>query len=309
MQRLSCHIKIANLSFDFVSEVEIESAWDKLTTRAKIIIPRNVKLKDGGVLPQIKKGDPVEIYLGYDGDNQEQFIGYVSQIKADLPLEIECEDEMWQLKQIRVSNAWKKVSLQTMLSTILPGYTIRSQDMDLGAFRISEVSAAKVLDALKRQYGLRSFFVGKILYVGLLHPLTPVSWNYSFQYNIISNQLEYLSQDDHKIKLKAISILPNGKKIEEELGDPDGESRTLHYYNLDQSSLKEAAQAEIDKLKRSGYKGSFLAFGDSSIFHGDAVSLLDDEYPDREGSYQVEGVTTRFGQGGYRKEIKLGAKL
>lgn len=310
MKRLTTYITIGDLVFDFVHQVSVSSSWKQLTDTAQISLPRNIRLKDGGVLPNIPVGAAVSIQIGYDLDNVEVFAGYVARIGADLPIVLECEDEMWNLKQTIVSESWAKVGLRTMLNAILPSNIVYDAvDVDLGAFRIDQVSVAKVLETLQSQYGLRSYFQENVLYVGFAHSRDPEQHPYSFQENIVSSGLEYRLKENTRLQVRAVSMQPDNTKLEVKLGDEGGEQRTLHYYNLDQETLQARAEAELARLKVDGYRGSFQAFGDPVCLHGDVAEVADSEYPDRAGSYLVDRVDVRFGQGGYRREIHLGGKV
>jgi hypothetical protein len=129
-----------------------------------------------------------------------------------------------------------------------------------------------------------------------------------FQRNVISSNLEYRIKADRRLKIRAISILPNNQKIEIQLGDPDGEEHTLHFYDLPESTLRQQATATMDQLHYDGYAGDLELFGLPYIQHGDIVRLRDNAYPEREGNYLVDEVERVFGVKGYRQRIKIGPK-
>lgn len=307
MKRLTCDIQIGKFQFDFVTEVEIQSTWKRLTDTATIQLPRKIVWKGENLRDVLKRGDEVNVSLGWDFDNRVEFQGYISEIGSRIPVEFKCEDEMWKLKQTNITKAWRSVSLKTMLGEILPIYEIVTVDAELGPFRISKVSAAKVLESLQSQYGFYSFFRGKTLYVGFPYTLTEsTKVVYEFEKNIIADNLVYRRLDDIKIKVRAVSLMPDGSQEKIELGDDDGELRTLHFYNLSRAQLRESAQAQIERLKYPGYKGSFETFGVPFIQHGNVASIRGGEYPERAGDYLVDAVRTRFGQNGFKRDIELG---
>jgi len=125
---------------------------------------------------------------------------------------------------------------------------------------------------------------------------------------VIDNDLIWKNEDETKIKLKAISMLPDNKKIEIEVGDSDGEQRTAHYYDLTEKTLKTIAESEIKKFKFSGFRGGFTMFGSPRIKHGDVIVLKSYKLPERNGTYFVDTVETTFGQNGFRQKIELGRK-
>lgn len=120
-------------SINFVNDVEIKSGWKDLTVTAKIILPRNIYLKDpnspNGLInwanqgayasmtgnptpPILMRGDRVSISLGYYYNpgsgyiikTNEEFNGFITKINPKMPMEIECEDNMWLLKQAQCPN-------------------------------------------------------------------------------------------------------------------------------------------------------------------------------------------------------------
>lgn len=311
MRQLTCDIRIGQFQFFFVTEVSIESSWKQLTDRAQITLPRKLKWKDKYLRDEIKRGDGVEIYLGYDFDMNLEFSGYVSEVRNGVPVEILCEDEMWQLKQTNITKAWRTVTLPVMLKEIVPaGITVNALDADLGPFRINKVSVAKVLEKLRQVYGFVSFFRDGVLQVG--YPYSQVQSDrgaFLFEGDIISNRLEYKKADDTKIKVRAISVLPGGDVIERELGAQDGEIHTLHFYNLSAAQLLQSAEEEAKRLRYEGYRGDFETFGAPYLQHSDIADLNSIEYPERAGSYLIDETKVRFGMQGFRRSIKLGPKV
>jgi len=94
-----------------------------------------------------------------------------------------------------------------------------------------------------------------------------------------------------------------------EPGDPEGEKRTLTYFNVSKEELTKFAQLEIDKLKFTGSRGKITVFGTPVVRHGDRVQLIDKAIPDRNGLYLCAKVETTFGLGRYRQQIELGPKV
>jgi len=310
MLRLISKITIGNKSFKYVNDLTISSTWKTFTDTATIKIPnRFLKGKEtivAGSNNVFKRGDQVKIEIGYFDEMVTEFSGYVSKIKSGSPFEIDCEDAAFLLKQKTISKSWKSVSLKQLIGDIvdIPFETVSAE---LGAFKVTRVNAVQILAELKKTYGLTSFIRDGKLFVGVPYTGGGKDHEFDFNKNIISSNLEFVRSDDVKIKVNAISMNPDNTKTEVETGDADGDSRTLTFYNLTQSELKSAADREIDRLKYSGWRGSFMAFGKPSVQHGDTVTLNDDRFPERNGKYFIEGVEKSFGVNGFRQNIKLGA--
>jgi hypothetical protein len=305
---MNCKILIGNYEFVHCSSFECNSSWKTLADTAKILLP-NVK---SILSKELKRGMPVEIWAGYDGNLTQEFKGYVSKITASSPVEIECEDEMWKLKQEEVSKSWRSVDLSAMLRDILPGAKINSPNVNLSPFRVDKLTKAKVLEKIKDEFGLIAYFRGKTLHVGFPYFETGLgSVGYHFQKNIPSGGVDNLSfsfKDDVKVKVKAISVMPDNKKITVDVGDKDGEVHTLHFYNKSKSEIEKLAQKNIEKFKYDGYKGSFISFGEPFASHSMIAVVWDDKYPERAGRYFIDSVNVSYGPNGYRREIELGKK-
>lgn len=310
MLTLQSDITVGNLRFKTASSVRITKTWKQLTDTARIEFPRNLKLKNKSLKERVQVGQKVTIQLGYKPDLQEEFRGYVTNVSPTEPFVIECQDEMWKLKQTNISQQFEATTLPDMLSQILPGdLETNIKQVELGPYRINNASIAKVLRNVKDNYGIQSFFRGNTLVVGFPYPDEPEQVNYHMQKNVANDRLEYRTEDDAKIKVEAISIQPDNTKESVTVGDDEGELRTLHFYNISKGELKSRAEDKLSELKVAGYDGSFTAFGIPYVQHGYQVNLKDRRYPEREGSYMVDRVVTTFGSNGFRREVELGKQV
>lgn len=299
-----------------VVSVKIESSWRNLTTTAVIELPgrwifkeRQVSIKDW-----VQRGDRVRISLGYNQTLAEEFVGYVTDVSPRIPITLTCEDEMYQLKKRPAKFSYASVRLPKLLHDICPaGTQINALDVDLGHFRAKSTTVAKVLEKLKSDYGFVSYFQSGVLYCGKVYqkgkPATTTT--FSFQRDVLSDQLEYRDRDDLKVRVKATSHLATGKKLSVVVGDvndPDAEERTLQYFDIKtEAGLRALAMLDVPKLKVTGYKGSFTTYGLPSMRHGQIAALVSSEYPERNGDFFIDAVTKTFHAGGYRQEITLGS--
>lgn len=312
MLRLTSEITIGTNRIQGVNSFESESDFEKLTATATLKIARRVDWKGKKITDFIKRKQKVTVRLGYDGKNETVFVGYVRDIGVNYPVEITLEDSMYLLKTGEKTKYWKSVNLSEVLDFIVPDgieYVVTGE-RDLGEFRISQVTPAQVLDYLKEKYFVFSFFVGEVLHVGIrfVPEVKPVHVMH-FERNIISNELEYRFEDDVQILIKAVVIGTDNKRQELREGDPDGEVRTLHYYNTPISDVKKQLVSELERLKYTGYRGSFETFGKPFIRHGDVIDFQDPTYPEREFTRAfVKSVETEFGQDGYRQKVTIEGK-
>lgn len=296
-----------------ISSCKIESSWSSLTSTAEIVLPYNVLEFRSGIRDMFRRGDPVEIRLGYNGKLVTEFVGYISEVSATIPVVIKCEDDMIKLKDNKVNLSYKAVNLQQLAKDIAPGYTIDAADVDLGTVRFQKTTSAAVLQYLKDKLKIHSYFRGKTLVVGKIYSddtaVAPVKLD--FRRDVVSDSsLTYRHADDQRIKVEVVSYLKGGKTVKAESGDPDGvESRFVHYGITDEKKLKALADGHVKALKKDGYSGSLTAFGIPVVNHGQKVTLYDPRYTERSGTYYVDTTVLTFSDSpSIRRDITIGRR-
>lgn len=304
-----------------ISEVEIESSWKTICDTANIILPRNIKDFDSKKVKEIfRRGDKVEIYLGYGYDENLilEFSGYIDKVSADYPITIKLEDEMWRLKQIPVSFASKDVKLKAFIQKFVTDYPIDiDADVSLGAVRFSKVTLGEVLRKLQDDFSLYSFIRnGKLTIAKPYSDVTSEIPLFDLERNCVSNDLNYLSKEERLVKIvgqsmqklaKAVKKREKDKKLKFEFGDAEA-SETINWtFNV--TSLKDLEQAVkrmYNDKKKEGWDGSFTTFGIPSVQHGQKQKLTSSLYTDREGIYYSDSIKKTFNRDGFRQEIELG---
>lgn len=316
MKVLTSNIVIGKYTFKGIVGIDITSSYELFTDTAIVTIPRklrwegkNIYVGDG----EFKKYDDVIAEIGYLDYVYTAFKGYVKNIQAESPVRLSCEDEIFLLKQRAVNYSYKKVTLNKLLSDLLPdSIPFEAVDVNLGQFRISNATPVQVFEKLKEAYGLYTFYRNGKLWSGLAYWPNEASKHIfkinSETANVIDNDLEYRKSDDIKVFVKAISIQPDNSRLEATSGDETGEQITIFQYNVTKADLQKFADNERIKYKYSGYSGSFQAFGEPYVQHGDIVTLKDPVFPEREGSYLVKQVNLSFGDG-IVQTIHLGQKV
>lgn len=296
----------------FVSSVEITRDTEKLTDECKITLPKRLKW-DGQAQIPVKRGDSVKVWTGYGDSLELSFVGYVRSVSVKTPVVLTCEDEMFQLKQKACTKkAYKSVTLETLLKDQGLSSAKVFGEQALGQFRVTDETVAALLGRLQDS-GIRSFYRyengSPVLYCGVIFERdTKPSQVFATGLNIINDSnLEQQQAENIRLHVKAVSIMPDNKKIKVEVGDADGERRTLHTYNKTESELKAWAEQEIKRLKVDGLTGSFTTFGYKLVDKLDAVGIKIDG--NKMGVYQVKKNVVKFGTNGYRQEITLGMRV
>lgn len=298
-----------------VNAVKIESGWEMLTDKATIKLPRQNRFPQVDTI--IKKGDEVIIRLGYNGIYNEEFTGYVAKVSPGPPVEIRCEDNMWKLKQTPINFASKNTKLGDMLARVIPSdFTVDAYDVEIGAVsfpRSKYSSVAAMLQKLKDDWNLYSFFRGDTLYCGKTALENAPEVEYLFEglkFNTVEHDLTFRSPEDLRIKVRATSTLTNGNKLEAVVGDEDGEEQSLSYFNItSKSELKKLAMLDFDRLKRGGFDGTLTSYGFPFVQHGYKGKLNSTVYPERTGRYAVDYLETTFDDSpAFRRVLKIGGE-
>ena len=296
----------------FVSSVEITRDTEKLTDECKVTLPKRIKW-DGEAQIPVKRGDSIKVWTGYGEDMELAFAGYVRSVGIKTPIVLTCEDEMFKLKQMACTKkAYKNVNLGTLLKDQGLENVKVFGEQNLGQFRVTDDTVAALLGRLQDS-GIRSFYRYEdgtpVLYCGVLFERdTQPSQVFATGVNIISDSsLEQQLAANIRLCIKAVSIMPDNKKIKVEVGDKDGEKRTIHTYNKTESELKAWAEQEIKRLKVDGLTGSFTTFGYRLVDKLDAIGIKIDG--NKLGVYLVKKNVIKYGTGGYRQEITLGLRV
>ena len=317
MLKLSAKVEIRgekSWTFDKITACEIVRDSEALTTTCKLTLPRKIRWKGETSIP-IRRGDRSSVSLGYDDNLQLAFIGYVLRVGIKTPVEIFCEDDMFMLKQMPcVKKSYKSVDILTLLKDQGLPYEVKVLgEQNIGQFRASFETVAELLAHLKEN-NIRTFFrlenESPVLYCGVLFDHgNAMRQVFATGINLISDDsLDEQRSEDVKIKLKVISLQPdNRKKIKVEVGDPNGEKRTLHCYGKSESEAKAWGEQELERLKRDGLTGSFTTFGHVMLDCLDVVGVK--LHGVRKGKYQIQKNIITYGSGGFRQEITLGARV
>src|SRR5690606_12825630 len=117
---------------------------------------QRLSLERKNLLDYLKVDDSIVIEAGYNGELFSEFTGYISNVGAEIPIVVECEDEMYKLKKMPLINhTFKAANLKEVLQFIAPGYEINALDMPVGKYMIERATPYKVIEDLKEKFGIR----------------------------------------------------------------------------------------------------------------------------------------------------------
>lgn len=306
--------------FNAVADCNIVEDVSTLTDTCEIQLPKKIKWQEAVAKngkPPIKRGDKITIKLGYDGDLQTRFTGFIRSVDAKVPITIKCEDGMFVLKSHKVKpKAFKNASLHEIMSYLLEGTSIQFQLMDknikVGNWRLTKTHASEELQELKEKMMLSSYFRRingeSILYIGLAYPLdNRKKVKFMHGKNIIDENFEYRDKEDIRVRCEAQSFNAKNKKVTYEYGDKDGDVIKIRMDGLTENKLKKYAIEAVERYKQSGFKGSFETFGQPEVSKCDMVEIHASD--GNSGVYLVKKLEIEFGTNGYRQKIELGQPL
>ena len=306
--------------FNAVADCNIVEDVSTLTDTCEIQLPKKIKWQEAVAKngkPPIKRGDKITIKLGYNGDLQTRFTGFIRSVDAKVPITIKCEDGMFVLKSHKVKpKAFKNASLHEIMSYLLEGTSIQFQLMDkdikVGNWRLTKTHASEELQELKEKMMLSSYFRRingeSILYIGLAYPLdNRKKVKFMHGKNIIDENFEYRDKEDIRVRCEAQSFNAKNKKVTCEYGDKDGDVIKIRMDGLTENELKKYAIEAVERYKQSGFKGSFETFGQPEVSKCDMVEIHASD--GNSGVYLVKKLEIEFGTNGYRQKIELGQPL
>jgi len=248
-------------SFNFCNEFSVKTSWVDLTNDCKITFPKNVYVLDangvrqplGGIQSSVQvdnlfqRGDKVTIKYGYIETTPqpiEVFEGYISKVTSKKPIQLECEDNMWLLKQTPIPRQLWPASkpLQELLSSLLTplGLTVdTTAAISVGSIIIENETVAQFLIRIRKDFHIESVFVGNKLILGFdpyagITP-NPDVYKFTFQGNIISDELDWQRKDDVKLSavVQSINTVSNGYNKKGEVKTKKEHLSVLVYNNSD----------------------------------------------------------------------------
>lgn len=328
---ISLRITIAdNLQFTVCQSIRIESSVQVLTNNAKVELPRefrnaidevgkSINIAGKSILDFFKRGDTIKIEFGYDGDLQNEFEGYITKIGAEMPMLLECEDEMFQLKKApRVTKFIKSGKLIDILKAVLPSkYVVECNgDYSIGKWLIEDATPYNVLEELREKAGIRAFFKDPLtLCVGMIVDFKAETVHrYNFNENVRrGSSLKFEQKESKPMFLTVESKQANGSVLSLSVGEKGGDEKKMKLWpNMTKAELQLWADKQQTSVSYSGFEGTLDGWCYPRTKPGHAAQLYRPYYNDRhqDGRYFIESVTIDVnGSEGIKRANNLSYKL
>lgn len=320
MLKLSAKIEIKGertWTFEKITSCEIVRDSDALTTTCKLVLPRKIKWRGEASNP-IKRGDKISVWLGYDDNLQLAFQGYVLRVGLKAPILLECEDEMWKLKNIPMD--YSLLANDISIIKLLENFTnipVRGVNFVVNSyFRSSAVTVCQWLKFLQ-SYGPDKFFFRNLegeYKLVCLNCFTPNISDFVDFYvlnsnvNIVSdsNLIDFKpGSNDVYIRISVLAAV-NEKRVFIERGSMEKAVKRFIYRKslMNEQIANRLADFIVARESNSGLRGSLEIFGGKLIWPFDTVGIIIDGV--RKGKYQVAKNIISYGKDGFRQNITLG---
>lgn len=315
--------------FTRCSSIKIDSDVEILGDYASIELPRQFKnaldivekkvdLSGRSILNFMNRGDAIKIELGYDDDLQTEFEGYITRIGAETPLVLECEDEMFQLKQApRITKFVKTGKLIDILREIIPSKykIVCNTKYSIGSWLIKKQTPYGVLNELREKIGIRAFFINpNTLYVGSNVDYKPEKIHkFNFSENIRRGcDLTFEDKENNPKKVIITSKQKNGKVIYYSTGVEGGDTIEIDMPGLTLEDIVFMAHETLKRKHYTGFRGSFDSWCYPRTKAGESAQLYRPMYKDghQDGLYFIESVNISVnGSDGIKRTNRITYKL
>ncbi|NRR90662.1 hypothetical protein HSX10_03690 [Winogradskyella undariae] len=300
-----------------MSECEVISSVDNLSDTATIVLPEAVMNDVLNFDDKIGRGTEVIIRMGYDGDLQTEFVGFIKDITTnDSSLKILCEDALFLFRVGVPDIEMKPTSLtevaQYLIDNIDSSYTLKCDyDINYEKFTIHQATGYDVLKKLQDETKANIYFDSELKQLHIHPPYVEKGGEalYSMQYNIENSSLEFKNRLDNKVEVTVESTNIRGEVSKVVSGTTGGDKVTLKVGAMDEASMERIANAEVLKRSASGYEGSYDGWLLPFVKPTYSLRIKDEDYPNKTDWYYCKSVVTKLSESGGQRTITPGIKL
>ena len=316
MLRMDFDITIGRYRLKMVDQVKVKHSVEQLSDTATITLPAMVEGKALEVESKLHAGDSVTIRLGYDGNLQTEFAGYLKAINTDGGnLTLECEDAIYlfdkKVDDVELTEISMKALLEKVVAQVDPSYQVQTEfDFTWKKFVFYHATARDILKKVQDETKANIWFGGNTLHVQPQYAqASGRTVVFDFARNIESSNLKYRKKEDKKLEVTVKVTNSEGKESKHTAGAPGGKSIQKIVSGVDPDQLKTLAESEYNLWCYDGYEGSFTGWLIPYLEPGDAVKVIDTDYLKKQGVYYVTGTEISFSKEGGKRTVSLGRRL
>lgn len=316
-------IKIDGKIIPLITAVSVKMDVTQLANTATVELPATAFKRRLAQVADIRRGQRVEIRLGYDDRNELEFDGYVNRrTDKDGGMVVECEDAMFLFRQTQMANQeFVNPTMKSLLGKVAQAVGDIKVDTKLDysyeKFVFQNASAFDVLKKIQEETKAHIYLTtDNVLHVEpqYIEKSSKVV-KYSFQANICRDGLNLTWKDTTENPL-IVEVEGTGKvngkvtKVTVTSGKAGGDRIKEKIRGIvDKKTLQSIADDMLASRNHIGFEGSFDAWLRPFVTAGDFVELIDDEDGTRNGRYYVKSVETTFDSGGGKRKINLGHRV
>lgn len=316
MYTMQYDIQIGNYRLGMLDGVEIRKSVEQLADTAVITLPASQYNRALDIEKQLKRGDAVSIRIGYKESGLElEFAGWLQRISTDGGnIKLHCEDDLFLFRKELSDEVLADVPLADLLKKVTSGCGLTcavdcSYTWTYEKFVIQNATGYDVLKKVQEECGADIFMADDTLHVHAPGEQVGKERHYDLAVNVESEELTYRRAEDKKVKVVVKALLPDGKVKEVETGSTGGEKIEVKCPTSDDAAMRARGEQEVKRRTFDGYEGCITGWLLPMCRPGDSVTIRDSDYPHKDGTYFVTGVTTSFSKEGGKRKIELGFKL
>jgi hypothetical protein len=335
-QTVNSNITIGNFQFSGIHELRIKKSIRTYNDTATITVPSLATYIPKGKKSAVTAttatlftdGSPVQIDLGYNGNLNSEFTGFVRRRGTGMPLVVECEGYVRQLRlNVGISGNYNRTptSAAKLLAQATNGTDITVScpvDYKLSNIAFSNFNGVQIIDMIKEaSLGALSIFFStpKTLYCGLVY-LAYAQGNNPFANYQVDYRLGWNCPKQNGLKERIpsepVQVILKGKDATGNLlYNASKEKNAVHKKNYltsqmpDSNERGDMAQEIAYSHNYTGYEGNLTGFLSPYAYPGMNVNLVNAEYPDLNGVYLIESTEVIYGVTGAKRIVTVGPKL
>lgn len=316
MLKMCFDITIGRYRLRMVDSVKVKHSVEQLSDTATVTLPAMVEGTALRVESKLNVGDAVSIMLGYDDSLQTEFKGYLKAINTDGGnLTLECEDALYlfdkKVDDVELTGISMKALLEKVVRQIDASFTVQTEfEFTWDKFVFYHATARDILKKVQDETRANIWFDGQTLHVQPQYAQASGKMVlFDFSRNIESSNLKYRKKEDKKVEVELTVNTPEGRKEKLTIGASGGKSIKKEVFGITVEQARKIAENEHSIWCYDGYEGSFTGWLVPFVEPGDAVRLIDADYPNKEGVYYVTGTEISFSKDGGKRSVSLGRRL
>ncbi len=316
MLKMCFDIRVGRYRLRMVDAVKVKHSVEQLSDTATVTLPAMVEGTALRVESKLNVGDAVSIMLGYDDSLQTEFKGYLKAINTDGGnLTLECEDALYlfdkKVDDVELTGISMKALLEKVVRQIDASFTVQTEfEFTWDKFVFYHATARDILKKVQDETRANIWFDGQTLHVQPQYAqASGKTVLFDFSRNIESSNLKYRKKEDKKVEVELTVNTPEGRKEKLTIGSSGGKSIKKEVFGITVEQARKIAENEHSIWCYDGYEGSFTGWLVPFVEPGDAVRLIDADYPNKEGVYYVTGTEISFSKDGGKRSVSLGRRL